>query len=78
MLMFLPSRKPAALNPSMKAACVPGNAPSDALQAEAQHHWLSPAEAIRHEASLRAHGLVREGLITNGLRYAIMSFGKRQ
>ena len=48
------------------------------IQAEAQDHELSPAERVRREASLRAHALVRQGLITNGLRYAIMSFGKRQ
>jgi tocopherol O-methyltransferase len=48
------------------------------IQAEAQDHELSPADAVRHEASLRAHALVRQGLLTNGLRYAIMSFGKRQ
>jgi tocopherol O-methyltransferase len=48
------------------------------IQAEAQDHELSPAEAVRHEASLRAHALVRQGLITNGLRYAIMSFRKYQ
>lgn len=46
------------------------------IQAEAQDHELSPAEALRYEASLRAHDLVREGLVTNGLRYAIVSFGK--
>jgi hypothetical protein len=48
------------------------------FQAEAQDHELSSAEAARHEASPRAHVLVWEGLITNGLRYTIMSFGKRQ
>jgi tocopherol O-methyltransferase len=48
------------------------------IQAEVQDHKLSPAEAVRHDASLRAHALVREGLVANGLRYAIMSFGKRQ
>jgi len=45
------------------------------FQAEARDHELSHAEAVRHEASLRAHVLVCEGLITNGLRYAIMTLG---
>jgi hypothetical protein len=48
------------------------------IQAEVQDHELSTAEAVRLEASLRAHALVREGPITNGLCYAIMSLGKRQ
>jgi tocopherol O-methyltransferase len=48
------------------------------IQAEAQDQELSPAETVRRDASLRAHALVRQGLITNGLRYVIMSFGKRQ
>jgi len=48
------------------------------FQAGAQDHELRPAEAVRHEASLRAYVLVWEGLITHGLRYAIMSFEKRQ
>lgn len=48
------------------------------IQAEARGHALGPAEAAQHKASLRAHDLVRQGLISNGLRYAIMSFGKRR
>jgi tocopherol O-methyltransferase len=48
------------------------------IEAEAQDRELSPAEAVQRDASLRAHALVRKGLITNGLRYAIMSFRKRQ
>jgi tocopherol O-methyltransferase len=48
------------------------------IEAEAQDRELSAAEAVQRDASLRAHALVREGLITNGLRYAIMSFRKRQ
>ena len=48
------------------------------IQAEAQNQELSPAETVRRDASLRAHALVRQGLVTNGLRYVIMSFGKRQ
>jgi hypothetical protein len=34
-------------------------------------HTTDHDGAVRHEASLRAHGLVGEGFITNGLRYAI-------
>ena len=48
------------------------------FQAEAQDRELSPAEAVRHEALLRAHVLVWEGFITNGLRHAIVNSGKRQ
>jgi tocopherol O-methyltransferase len=47
------------------------------IEAEARDRKLSPAETARYEASLRAHALVRQGLITNGLRYALMSFEKR-
>jgi cyclopropane fatty-acyl-phospholipid synthase-like methyltransferase len=46
------------------------------IQAEARDHELGPAEAIRYEASLRAHELIRQGLMANGLRYVVMSFGK--
>jgi len=48
------------------------------IQAEAREHEPGPAESVRYDASLRAHDLIRQGLINNGLRYAVMSFGKRR
>lgn len=48
------------------------------IQVEARDQELSAAELERYNASLRAHALIGRGLITNGLRYAIMSFEKRQ
>jgi tocopherol O-methyltransferase len=46
------------------------------IRAEAEGARLNAAEAIRYEASLRAHSLVRKGLSDKGLRYALMSFCK--
>ena len=48
------------------------------IEAEARDQELSPAEVARYDASLRAHELIRKGLISNGLRYGIMSFEKRR
>ena len=48
------------------------------IQVEARDQQLSPAGRDRFDASLRAHALIGQGLITNGLRYAVMSFEKRQ
>jgi cyclopropane fatty-acyl-phospholipid synthase-like methyltransferase len=47
------------------------------IRTEAQENELSPAEKWRFEASLQAHRLVRQGLVTSGLRYCLMSFSKR-
>jgi tocopherol O-methyltransferase len=46
------------------------------IQAEAHEKKLSHAERLRHEASLRVHTLVRQGLSGGGLLYALMSFSK--
>jgi tocopherol O-methyltransferase len=46
------------------------------LKAETEESERDPAEAVRQEASLRAHALVRQGPQDNGLRYALMSFSK--
>jgi tocopherol O-methyltransferase len=48
----------------------------DLIRMEAQKPGLSPGEALRHEASLRAHTLVRQGLQDEGLRYAVLSFSR--
>jgi len=48
------------------------------IEAEARDHELSSAEVARYEASLRAHALIRQGLVTDGLRYGITSFAKRR
>jgi hypothetical protein len=45
-------------------------------EAEAREKPLSPAEIARREASMRAHNLVRQGLVDEGLKYALMSFSK--
>jgi tocopherol O-methyltransferase len=46
------------------------------IQAEAQDHNPDPIEAVRREASLQAHTLVRHGLTNGSLRYALMMFSK--
>jgi cyclopropane fatty-acyl-phospholipid synthase-like methyltransferase len=46
------------------------------IRTEAQTIELSSAEAIRNEASRRAHSLVLQGLQDEGLRYALSSFSK--
>jgi tocopherol O-methyltransferase len=46
------------------------------IRAEAEDHNLEPVEAVRREASLQAHALVRQGLTNGGLRYALMMFSK--
>jgi tocopherol O-methyltransferase len=46
------------------------------IKAEAHEKKLSHAERLRHEASLRVHALVRQGLCDGGLLYAVMSFSK--
>lgn len=47
------------------------------IKAEAQEGKASPAEAVRHEASLCAHAMMRQGLANESLRYALLSFVKR-
>jgi tocopherol O-methyltransferase len=46
------------------------------MEAEAREKLLGPAEIARREASMRAHNLVRQGLVDEGLKYALMSFSK--
>ena len=46
------------------------------IKAEAHEKKVSNAEELRHEASLRVHALVRQGLRDGGLVYALMSFSK--
>lgn len=46
------------------------------IQAEIRDLKLDPPEWVRHEASVHAHSLVREGLVSNGLRYCLMRFSK--
>jgi cyclopropane fatty-acyl-phospholipid synthase-like methyltransferase len=46
------------------------------IQAEGKDVQLNSTEAIRYDASLRAHSLVRQGLSDKGLRYALISFCK--
>ena len=48
------------------------------IGAEAQDYNLESVEAVRREASLQAHALVREGLTNGGLQYALMIFSKRR
>ena len=47
-------------------------------EAEARERTLGPVETARREASMRAHTLLRQGLVDEGLHYALMSFSKRQ
>jgi tocopherol O-methyltransferase len=47
------------------------------MEAEAQEKTLGPGEIARRDASMRAHTLVRQGLVDAGLRYALMSFSKK-
>lgn len=47
------------------------------MEAEAREKTLGPREIARREASMRAHTLVRQGLVDAGLRYALMSFSKK-
>jgi tocopherol O-methyltransferase len=46
------------------------------IQVEMRDHGLDPLERARYEASLHAHSLVRQGLLSSGLRYCLMSFSK--
>lgn len=46
------------------------------IQAEARESKLNNADRLRHEASLRMHTLVRQGLSDGGLSYALMSFSR--
>ena len=46
------------------------------IKAEAHKSKLGHTETSRHEASLRVHALVRQGLSEGGLSYALMSFSK--
>ena len=46
------------------------------IEAELRTTRFSASEAARREASLNAHRLVRRGLADQGLRYALISFGK--
>jgi cyclopropane fatty-acyl-phospholipid synthase-like methyltransferase len=46
------------------------------MEAEAREKTPDPTEIARREASVRAHTLVRQGLVDEGLRYALMSFSK--
>jgi len=48
------------------------------MHAEAREKRLSAEEAMRREASLRAHALVHRGLAEQGLRYLLMSFTKSE
>jgi tocopherol O-methyltransferase len=47
------------------------------MEAEAREKTLGPGEIARRDASMRAHTLVRQGLVDAGLRYALMSFSKK-
>jgi tocopherol O-methyltransferase len=44
------------------------------IRAEVKDIQLSATDAIRNNASFRAHSLVRQGLSDRGLRYALISF----
>lgn len=46
------------------------------IEAEASQQDLSAGEAVRLRTSAQAHALVREGLATRGLVYALMRFSK--
>ncbi len=46
------------------------------MKAEAREKPQGPTETARRDASMRAHALVRQGLVDEGLRYALMSFSK--
>ncbi len=46
------------------------------MEAETREKSLAPKEIARHQASVRAHTLVRQGLADKGLCYALMSFCK--
>ncbi|HEV3111433.1 MAG TPA: hypothetical protein VGY99_13155 [Candidatus Binataceae bacterium] len=46
------------------------------MEAEAREKILTPTDIARHQASVRAHTLVHQGLADGGLRYAVMSFRK--
>jgi len=48
----------------------------DLIKCEAQRKTLSVSETAKVEESVRAHGMVRQGLVDGGLRYALMSFRK--
>lgn len=48
------------------------------MQAESRQGKPSPAEWLRHKASVRAHAMMRQGLADESLRYALMSFSKRR
>lgn len=46
------------------------------MQVEVREKKLNAPEAAKVEESIRVHALVRQGLVTGGLRYALMSFTK--
>jgi tocopherol O-methyltransferase len=46
------------------------------IQTEMQDPGLDPIERARYEASVHAHALVRQGLVSNGLRYCLMRLSK--
>ena len=46
------------------------------MQSEARQKGPVPHEARQRDASLRAHTMMRKGLVDQGLRYALMSFSK--
>jgi tocopherol O-methyltransferase len=46
------------------------------METEVREKLLGPAEIARHEASMRAHIQVRQGLADESLRYALMGFSK--
>jgi hypothetical protein len=48
------------------------------IEAEAHLNRWTPAEARRRDISVRAHTLVWQGLASGGLRYALISFSKRE
>ena len=48
------------------------------MESEARDRTSGPAEMARREESVRAHTLVRQGLVDEGLRYALMSFSKER
>jgi cyclopropane fatty-acyl-phospholipid synthase-like methyltransferase len=47
------------------------------IQAEVKEVPLDATKTRRYDESVRAHLLVRQGLIKKGLRYAVMDFSKR-
>lgn len=44
------------------------------IEAESKEAKQTPAERVRHKASVRAHAMMQQGLADESLRYALMSF----